>query len=232
MTISVCIATYNGEKYIKKQLDSILVQLGSNDEVIISDDGSTDNTLQIVKSINNPMVKIFNGPRKGYVKNFEFALSKASGEYIFLCDQDDIWKKNKIQTTLPYFNDYDLIVSDANIIDSNSHVINNSFYKVNGSRKGLLKNIVKNSYLGCTMAFNRKVLNMSIPFPKDIPTHDWWIGMLAEINGKTIFINDKLVSYRRHDNNTSHAGGKSTYSLIRKIIFRIAMIKNLIKNLN
>ena len=93
--ISVCIATYNGEKYIKEQLLSILPQLGKKDEVIISDDHSTDNTLDIVKGLNDNRIKIvMNNREKGYTSNFENALSYAIGDYIFLSDQDDIWMSN------------------------------------------------------------------------------------------------------------------------------------------
>lgn len=94
--ISVCMATYNGEEYIKEQLESILCQLGEMDEIIISDDGSTDNTLNIIESYNDSRIKIhINTGKHGFVYNFENALQKAKGEYIFLSDQDDIWLPEK-----------------------------------------------------------------------------------------------------------------------------------------
>ena len=95
--ISVCIATYNGEKYIKEQLDSILPQLKKLDEIIISDDKSKDKTLKIIKTLNDSRIKIFTNPKKGLISNFENAITKSSGDYIFLSDQDDIWHENKIQ---------------------------------------------------------------------------------------------------------------------------------------
>ncbi len=229
MKISVCIATYNGGKYIKEQLDSILSQLNENDEVIVSDDSSTDNTVQIIKSFKDNRIKIFENQKfKSPIFNFENALNNATGDIIVLSDQDDIWKANKIETIKKYMHNYDLVLSDADIIDEKGNILHKSFYKLNGSKNGFIKNIVKNSYLGCTMAFNKKILDKSLPFPKDLPMHDWWIGLIAEMYGKTYFIEDKLISYRRHGNNASPTGEKSKYSMMLKIVFRLVMVKNLI----
>ena len=230
MNISVCMATYNGEKYIKEQLDSILSQIGENDKLIISDDSSTDNTVQIIKSFKDNRIKIFENQKfKSPIFNFENALNNATGDIIVLSDQDDIWKANKIETIKKYMHNYDLVLSDADIIDEKGNILHKSFYKLNGSKNGFIKNIVKNSYLGCTMAFNKKILDKSLPFPKDLPMHDWWIGLISEMYGKTYFIEDKLINYRRHGNNASPTGEKSKYSFFQKVIFRLIMIKNLIK---
>lgn len=229
INISVCMATYNGEKYIKEQLDSILAQLNKNDEVIISDDSSTDKTVKIIKAYKDNRIKIFENQKyRSPIFNFENALKYASGDIIVLSDQDDVWKKNKIETIKKYMQNYDLVLSDADIIDEHGNILQESFYEINGSRKGVIKNIIKNSYLGCTMAFNGKVLEKSLPFPKDLPMHDWWIGLVSELYGKTYFIEDKLISYRRHGNNASPTGEKSKYSLMQKIFFRLVMTKNLI----
>ena len=127
--ISVCIATYNGEKYIKEQLLSILPQLGKKDEVIISDDHSTDNTLDIVKGLNDNRIKIvMNNREKGYTSNFENALSYAIGDYIFLSDQDDIWMSNKVDYCIAELKEYDLVVSDAILINSKGEKIDDSFF--------------------------------------------------------------------------------------------------------
>lgn len=230
INISVCMATYNGEKYIKEQLDSILSQIGENDKLIISDDSSTDNTVQIIKSFKDNRIKIFENQKfKSPIFNFENALNNATGDIIVLSDQDDIWKANKIETIKKYMQNYDLVLSDADIIDEKGNILHKSFYKLNGSKNGFIKNIVKNSYLGCTMAFNKKILDKSLPFPKDLPMHDWWIGLISEMYGKTYFIEDKLINYRRHGNNASPTGEKSKYSFFQKVIFRLIMIKNLIK---
>lgn len=227
--ISVCMATYNGEKYIKEQLDSILSQIGENDEVIISDDSSTDKTVQIIKAFNDTRIKIFENQKfKSPVFNFQNALMHAKGEIIVLSDQDDIWEPNKIEVIKKYMQEFDLVLSDAYIIDEHGNILQESFYKLNGSKSGLIKNIIKNSYLGCTMAFNRRILEKALPFPKDIPMHDWWIGLVGEVYGKTCFIENRLIRYRRHGNNASPTGEKSKYSFGKKIFFRWIIIKNLI----
>jgi len=226
--ISVCMATYNGEKYIKEQLDSILSQLCEDDEIIISDDSSTDRTVEIIRSYYDNRIRLFaNQNFKSPIYNFENTLKKAQGDIIILADQDDVWMNNKVKIIKKYMQDYDLVLSDAYIINEYGDVIEESFYKLNGSRNGLIKNIVKNSYLGCTMAFNKKILEKSLPFPNDLPMHDWWIGLIGEMYGNIYFIKDKLVMYRRHSANVSLTGEKSKYSLFKKISFRLIMVKNL-----
>ncbi len=227
--ISVCIATYNGEKYIKDQLDSILVQLHPDDEVIISDDSSTDKTIEIIKSYNDKRIVIYENQKfRSPIFNFENSLMHASGDYIFLSDQDDIWVPNKIEIMRKFLANFDLVVSDTDIIDANGNIQKKSFYRMNGSRKGLIENLGRNSYLGCTLAFNQKILQKSLPFPKDTPMHDWWIGLIAEIYGKTYFIDEKLIYYRKHGANASVAGETSHYFFGKKILFRVSLIKNLI----
>lgn len=229
MNITVCMATYNGEKYIKEQLDSILMQLDKSDEVIISDDSSTDRTVEILKSYEDGRIVIYENQKfKSPIFNFENTLHYAKGDYIFLADQDDIWMPNKVEVIKKFLKNYDLVLSDARIIDDNGNIIDDSFFKINGSKRGFLKNIIKNSYLGCTMAFNRKILEKSLPFPEGIPMHDWWIGLVAEVYGKTSFIDEKLISYRRHGNNASPTGERSHYSFFKKFLFRLALIKALI----
>lgn len=215
-------ATYNGEKYIKEQLESILCQLGDNDEVIISDDKSTDNTKLIIESFNDRRVRFFNNTaKKGVIENFENALLKSTGDYIFLSDQDDVWNEGKVTKTLEALKTYDLVLSDAYIVDSNGRVLHDSFYKINGSKKGFLKNIIKNSYLGCAMAFNRKTLEACLPLPSNIPMHDWWIGLVAETHGRVVHLDEKFINHRRHSNNTSFTGEVSQYSFFKKIYFRL-----------
>lgn len=229
MIVSVCMASYNGAKYIKKQIDSILVQLDENDEVIISDDSSSDSTLEIVESFNDDRIKLLKNQKfKSPIYNFENAMKHSKGDIIILSDQDDIWENNKVTSIKKYMKNYDLVISDATIINSEGEILETSFYKKNNSKKGFLRNLVHNSYLGCTMAFNRKILNKSLPFPSNIPMHDWWIGMIAEVYGKTFFINEKLIRYRRHGENVSFSGEKSNFSFTTKIRFRMNLLTKLL----
>ena len=226
--VSICMATYNGQKDIEKQLRSILPQLDKNDEVIISDDGSTDNTVQILKSLNDSRIKIFhNGSRKGPVGNFENALRESSGQIIFLCDQDDVWFDNKIERHLAGHLNGDLVISDAIVIDEEQNIIFNSFFSQRKSKKGLLNNILRNSYIGCCTSFNRKILDVALPFPADIHMHDWWIGLIAELKGKVFFLNEPLMYYRRHNNNAS-VTLMSKLPIKQQIINRCVLLRRLI----
>ncbi len=224
--------TYNGEKYIREQIESILPQLSDIDELIISDDSSSDNTLGIVKSFNDCRIKIFQGHFHSPIFNLENALKNAKGDYIYTADQDDVWKPNKVSVVQKYLENYDCVVSDAVVVDLNRNVINDSFFKLRKSRPGKIWNLIHNSYLGCCMAFNKRILDIALPFPKDIPMHDIWIGAVADNFGKPVFIKDKLIEYRRHGNNASPAAEKSRYSLIDKIRFRMAIVMNIGKRKN
>jgi len=228
--ISVCIATYNGERFIERQIISILNQLGSEDEIVIADDGSTDNTLAILKRFNDSRLRVVEGAhRHSPIWNFERALEQAKGEYIFLADQDDVWMPEKVAVTMNYLQKYDCVVSDNMIVDADDNVICNSFYTVNRTRSGKWYNLLlKNGYLGCCMAFRRNVMEASLPFPADIPMHDIWIGNVAAFKYSVCFIPDKLMHYNRHGDNASTASASSPYSFWQKLGFRWHIICDLI----
>lgn len=205
--ISVCVAAFNGEKYIEEQILSVLRNLDSQDEIIISDDGSSDRTRRIVDDLaeKDRRIRIIDGPRKGLIKNFENAIVHSKGDIIFLCDQDDVWKDNKVKTVLDIFGNTDctLVMHDACIVDSNLRILGCSFFEFKKCKKGYWRNLIKNSYIGCCMAFKRSILDYAIPFPDNIPMHDQWIGLLSERVGKVEFCNEQLLLYRRHSNNAS-----------------------------
>lgn len=228
--ISVCIASYNGEKYIKRQVVSILNQLDQNDEVIIADDGSQDNTIHIIKELKDKRIRIIDGAhRHSPIWNFEKALSASKGDYIYLSDQDDEWMPNKIKIMQHYFQTYDCVISDNITLDGNHKIISSSFFKLNNTKGGKYYNLlIKNGYLGCCMAFNRKVLNASLPFPSNIPMHDIWIGNVAAFHFRLKFIPDKLIYFYRHGDNVSSTAGKSRSSIWKKISYRWNIIKGLL----
>jgi len=223
--ISVCLASYNGEKYIKQQLTSILSQISEKDEVLISDDGSSDNTISIIESFENKQIILFKNQFKSVVKNTEFLLKKTQGSIIFLSDQDDIWESNKISVMSSFLKQYDLVLSNFSLIDKFDNNINLSFKprKV----KNLILNIITNPYQGSCMAFNRKILDFALPFPSDIVLHDYWIGLITQANTKTFFIDLPLIKYRRHDKNLSDFQ-KSTNKLSFKLSYRFWLIFYLI----
>ena len=225
MKISVCIATYNGEKYIKEQLNSILPQLGVNDEIIISDDRSTDSTLSIINSFNDERVKIFVNKNKGIVKNFENALMHASGDYIFLADQDDVWLSEKVSLSIAGLEHNNLVVTNCKVTDENLKEINPSYFKLNDSKKGFFKNFYRSSYLGCCLAFKKELLDDILPIPNNLFLyHDWWIGYIADIKYKVRFIETPCMLYRRHDFNMSTTGSKSKQSLWKKFRDRFQLL--------
>lgn len=227
--ISVCMATYNGDKYIEQQLDSILKNINSEDELIISDDGSTDRTLEIVKRYceRYPNITVLQGPHEGVIKNFENAIKKSKGEYIFLSDQDDIWNTKKVSEVLKCFDEHrcSVVCHDAILIDANGKKIADSFFELRKSRAGFIHNLYKNSYLGCCMAFTKEHAMKAIPIPVDVGMHDLWIGMLAESYHKSYFLKKKLIAYRRHENNVSsfsHFSFKKMINLRLNLIVEIA----------
>lgn len=227
--VSIAMATYNGQKYIKEQIDSILVNMIDGDELIISDDGSKDNTINIIKSYSksDSRIKLFeNKYEHGVKKNFENALLNCNNSIIYLSDQDDIWTDDKIEKTIKYFEKYNLIIHDCTVINENNNIIIDSFYKYRKSKSGIIKNIVKNSYIGCCMAFKKDLLEKILPIPNNIEMHDQWIGIKAEQNGKVLFIKDKLIKYRRHSNNTSEL---KHYPLIKMLKNRLVLIRELLK---
>lgn len=228
--VSVCIATYNGEKFIKEQIESILPQLNDGDEIIISDDSSTDGTLGIVESFCDNRIKILSKQKyHSPIYNFENAIRNANGDYIFLCDQDDVWLPDKVELMVYRLYTYDLVVSDCKIVDANLNIICNSFFSSNSSGTGFLKNLMKNTYLGCCMAFRKDILNYVLPFPSKIAMHDIWIGLSVELNGRPYFIDAPLSFYRRHGNNVSFSSEKSEYSLFFKIRYRLEMLFYLLR---
>ncbi len=231
--ISVCIATYNGATVIREQLESIIPQLEASDEIIISDDASTDNTLQVVEALNCPIIRIVKGPAVGSPqKNFENALREAKGDIIFLSDQDDRWTENKVKTMCQALENADCVVSDCYVTDGKMNITAASFYRHNRTQMGRFKNLLlKNGYLGCCMAFRRHVLEKALPFPDKIPMHDIWIGNIAAFNHKLTFIPDKLIYFRRNGLNASSTAGASQLSFIQKIRIRLYTIWWLIRRL-
>jgi glycosyltransferase involved in cell wall biosynthesis len=209
------------------QLRSILPQLNHDDEVIISDDHSTDDTLTILRSYNDPRITILeNSSRRGVLKNFERSLSYSKGEVIFLCDQDDVWLPSKVTTMLTHLKHHDVVISDCLIVDDALRD-GESFFAKNGSGKGFIRNMIKNSYVGCCMGFRRKVLERALPFPTDVLMHDLWIGMIGELYFDVKFIPDVLILHRRHLNNASTTGMMSARPWPERIMHRYKILKNL-----
>lgn len=216
LSVSVAMTSYNGEHYIAQQVESILIQLRPQDELIISDDGSTDKTMEILHGYaqKDSRIHLIQGPKQGVMKNFEHALRSCHGEILCLCDQDDVWHTDKIRTLLDTFARTDalLVMHDAQIIDGSGQPIAPSFFATRNTKVGFIKNIWKNSYIGCCMAFRKELLKTVLPFPQKIPMHDQFIGLMAQKKGNVELIARPLIDYRRHGKNVSgdHHGSFGT----------------------
>ena len=225
--ISVCMATYNGEKFVYEQICSILSQLSEEDELIISDDNSTDSTCSIIKSFADKRIVLYeNVVNEGVVKNFEYALSKAKGDYIFLSDQDDVWLSDKVFLSISKFQELEkvnsnsplLVFSDMSVTDQKLNTIYPSFFKEKNHNLSLSPTIpilsVANRLPGNTLAFNRKALEVSLPIEDFAIMHDWWIACAVVASGGVVGVVDKpLVYYRQHTDNVLGALAKKEKSL-------------------
>lgn len=233
--ISVCIATYNGEKYIKEQLDSILLQLNSEDEVIISDDESTDRTIDIINEYRDRRIILLNHIKRkqrfkfGYTsKNIEYALERAKGRYIILADQDDIWLPNKINEFIKGLQNCDALLSNCSIVDDNLNVMIPSKIDAENIKIGDIRNIFRCGYLGCCMAFKSEMLRYILPLPNNVP-HDLWIGLVCNNFGILKIQKQITLLYRRHSNNVTAPNfsikqSHKKNSLLFKIKYRLFLI--------
>ena len=232
-------ATHNGAKYLREQVESIVSQLSKDDELVVSDDGSTDGTLDVLKSFDDKRIKIYhyfaskNLPGFQYATlNFENALKHAQGDFIFLSDQDDVWKKDKIQISLKYLENYDYVVSDAVVTDANLKIISETRFveeeKIHTNR--YMAVLFSTPYQGSCAAFRRNVLRKALPFPKNLQSHDRWIGNVAAFYFKYKIIPEKLIFYRRHEDTTSNTfGGVRPAGLFKTISYKIVYIRGLIQ---
>lgn len=203
--VSIVLCTYNGEKYISSQLDSIINQTYSNTEIIIADDNSTDNTLEIIKQYaqKNTNIRVFNfQDNVGYIKNFERGIAQAKGNYIALSDQDDWWYPNKIEVLLDNIGNNHLIYCNSEFTDENLKTKQETFL----TKKNLIQSnnpldfVMYNCVSGHAMLFKKDLFEIAKPFPLGIP-HDWWIAFCASFSLGVSYYNEILVKYRHHQNN-------------------------------
>ncbi|HRF69149.1 MAG TPA: glycosyltransferase family 2 protein [Muribaculum sp.] len=241
--ISVCIITYNGEKFIKAQIQSIISQLGDNDEVVISDDGSSDSTLDIISAFNDCRIKVYHNPAKSggfrdtmeicfrVGRNAENALKHANGDYIFLADQDDIWLPNKVTECVKALEKYDLVITNHIPVDETLQKMDMSINLEPIKTPTLINTLIRTPFLGCCMAFSKNLLQYILPFPKQPLMHDIWIGLMALKHGKIGLIQEPYLLYRRHSDNASiNIGQKSTNSLGYKLMYRKYLLEAYINN--
>ena len=223
-TYSVAIATYNGERFIAEMLDSILNQTRAIDELVISDDGSTDRTIEIIretaKNTQCKIILIVNDERLGFAKNFERALQNCTGDWIFLADKDDIWIESKVEICEGVIEktQKDLIIHDCIISDGELRQV----FPSSVARYTELRIPISHRNIGCCMVVRRSFLEVCLPIPLNI-SHDIFIGAVANRTKGRELVDDTLLLYRRHDNTASEYLPDALKTLTRftKIRFRI-----------
>lgn len=226
MSVSVVMATYNGMQYLQKQLQSILAELQSDDELIIVDDGSQDGTPEFLSSLTSPNVHIVvNRNNIGVFASFERGLLLSSRDVIFLSDQDDIWLLGKRSAFVAEFEQDSkvlIVISDAEIINTQDMVISPSFMNTRRGFDGsVLGTLFRNRYLGCSMAIRRSILFDALPIPSYVPMHDMWFGVIGYMTGKVVYLSSPFLQYRRHSGNVTPSRHQS---LKRMIHWRINLL--------
>jgi glycosyltransferase involved in cell wall biosynthesis len=231
-------AIFNGEEYIELQLQSIIKQLSTDDEIIIIDDYSTDNSLNIIKSINDSRIKIFrNSKNNGHVYSFGQAIKQASKEIIFMSDQDDIWLDNRIVLMKNFLlrSNAMLVSSNSNFIDDKGNSIDFSCFGINSKTSNdNVHNLVyiflgKINYWGCTMAFKSEFRDVILPIPFYVESHDLWIALTANIMKSNLHIDEVTLNRRIHGNNVSIINRKFILKLWSRIIFFISIVNIVIR---
>ena len=213
--IDILLPTYNGEKYLREQLDSILNQNYQDIRLVISDDCSNDNTVKILKEYEKKDSRIelyIQSQNLGVVKNIEFLLKKVKNAYYMLADQDDVWLKEKIEESIKKLKqeNADLVFGDLEVVDENLKTIYSSFGNfmllnrkikkyINSNRINYLYNCVT----GCTILAKKETIEKIVPLPNNSKylIHDHWIGLIASINGKIAYMPEKYIKYRQHGTN-------------------------------
>jgi len=222
--ISVLLAAHCGEKFIAEQIASILPQLEEADELLVSDDSPEGDisTRDIVQSFDDPRIRYTQGPRQGVIKNVEFLLGQAQGDILVLCDQDDVWLPGKLERTRilldpakPELLAHSAILTDEGLRETG---------EIQSTTPGLLRNLIRNSYTGCCMAFTRALLPYILPFPENIPMHDQWIALRAEKFGRVRVVDEPYILHRRHGETQTGRGS----TLKQKLQWRWEMAKALL----
>lgn len=253
--IDILLATYNGEKFLIEQIESILAQTFKDWKLLIRDDGSTDETTQIIAQYctryPEKIISISDIDRNlGVTRNFERLMEFSTSSYVMFCDQDDIWLPDKIKISLyklqamgqQYGSDIPLLVyTDLVVCNEEGTLIANSFWKYQGGDPVLpldyAKALVQNNATGNTMIFNRSLVNNALPFSSDAVMHDWWLALTALYLGKINYLSDQTIMYRQHKSNVSGTKGKNILPMLQKLPLycttfhkNIRQAKSLLKN--
>lgn len=212
--VDILLATYNGARFLKEQLDSILNQTHTEFRLIISDDKSTDKTRAIIEEYAAKDSRIeyhFQKKNLGVIKNFEFLLKRVESDYFMFSDQDDIWKENKIELSLAKLkeDDADLVYSDLEVVDRDLKTIYKSYWKLKGLENKVKKYnnfealYLNNFITGCTMLSKKKFIDLILPLPtkSKYVLHDYWVSLIVSQHGVLTYVKEPLIKYRQHKDN-------------------------------
>lgn len=233
MNISVAMATYQGEKFLEAQLTSIWECLEPGDEIVVSDDGSTDSTLSILAAYieRGCPISIFANRKKAgnsITNNFVNAISHCRNPIVVFCDQDDVWQPNRLAVVRDLHSTYDCVVVDGNIVTDDQFTAERIFQQRPPSTS-LMRNFYKLSVLGCQLSFRRSILLTRINVPKDRHiTHDWWFYMNALLKGRVLVSHESVFGYRRHGGNASNGIGRSDNPIMLRLLIRLKMLRYLV----
>lgn len=204
-TASVAMAVYNGERFLSQQIDSILAQLESEDELVISYDKSSDATLDLIRryEANDSRVRVVENHNPGVVGNFNNAIANCTRDVVFISDQDDIWIEGKREIAVDTLNatGADLFIHNAVHINAEGEIISKPLFEEYGIRHGIVRNFAKPRYSGCCMAFPAKNKKFILPLPESVINYDHWIGMVSEVYGRIEFCDVVLLNHRIHGSN-------------------------------
>ena len=220
-------ATYNGEKYVAEQIGSILAQLKAGDELVVSDDGSTDGTTVVLRRFGDSLRLVGETRVGGVVPNFSRALEHARGDFILLADQDDVWLPGRVDLFRAQLTRHDLILTNALVVDEDLKPTGTTLFDQTHPTLGFWRNLCRNSFVGCCMGFRRSLLMSALPIPRVTPWHDWLLGLIACLRGSAVQVDTPLLLYRRHGANVSLTGEASTNGIARKAKLRWMMLRAL-----
>jgi glycosyltransferase involved in cell wall biosynthesis len=226
-------ATYNGSQFISLQIESILKQLGDDDEVIVVDDLSTDNTVSLISAFNDARIKIFqNQHNLGHVKAFDRAIALSKNEFIFLSDQDDVWIDGRVSKMLDCLmvSHKSVLTSNSVFIDAKGFLIEKKIHPIKSKESAYhLQNILRIfsggiNYFGCTMVFDRNIAQVALPIPRYIESHDLWIAMIGNILAINLHIDDETIYRRIHGSNVTNSNRSIFKKIYSRVIFLISFI--------
>jgi glycosyltransferase involved in cell wall biosynthesis len=233
MNISVCMATYNGARYVHEQVASILPQLGPSDELVVVDDCSRDETTRVLRAVADPRVRIhLNESNRGVVASFEIAMLMARNEVLMLADQDDVWLEGRVQALVAALQSSGALVvsSNSSFMDADGAPIRFDFPRLRAEDsarhwRNIARIFAGNApYWGCAMALRRSMLGLVLPMPRWVESHDLWIAAASNLIGSNVHVERDTLRRRVHGSNASIVSRSLWLKLRSRVIFARSML--------